>query len=253
MTSQGGEVGLASGSQIEDLLPNLIKVKAAGAEFVISDCDGDRAIVRETFQMNVYRYHPRPRDLVVDVGAHKGIFATWCALHGAHVLAFEPCVDSYQALLRNVYMNRLEDRVSPRNLAIWSQACRLPLYHWPGDAGGNSLTENTRVEAEEVFCTTLEEVFHSIGWCDFLKVDCEGSEFEIVGNAPQEVLKRVGALSIEVHSPALDPGGREHPVKFTAYTPERYAKIIDNLQVAGFRIEELRARNGDPNYIYATR
>lgn len=228
-------------------------MQAGNARLLISNCDGDRAIVRETWEMNVYRYQPRPRDLVVDVGAHKGIFAVWCALHGAFVHAYEPCLASFSTLLLNAQMNRVEGRISARLAAIWSVACRLPLYHWPGDAGGNSLTENTRAEAEEVFCTTLDEAFRYVGWCDLLKVDCEGSEFEIVGNAPQEVLKRVGAVSIEVHSPALDPGGREHPVKFTAYTPERYAKVIENLRVAGFAIEELRARNGDPNYIYATR
>lgn len=42
-------------------------------------------------------------------------------------------------------------------------------------------------------------------------------------------------------------------MKFTAYTEERYLKMLAMLHVAGFQIEELRARNGDPNYIYATR
>jgi FkbM family methyltransferase len=235
------------------LTPSLVSVRAGNAQLLISDSEGDRAIVRETWEMNVYRYHPRPRDLVVDVGAHKGIFATWCALHGAFVHAYEPCLESFEALLRNAHMNHVETWISPRNLAVWSHACRLPLYYWPGDPGGNSLTENTRRESEDVLCTTLDEAFRYIRWCDFLKIDCEGSEFEIVGNAPQEVLQRCGAVSIEVHSPALDPGGREHPVKFTAYTPQRYAKMMDNLKVAGFKLEELRARNGDPNYIYATR
>lgn len=235
------------------MTPSLVTVLAGNAKLLISDADGDRAIVRETWEMNVYRYSPRPNDIVVDVGAHKGIFAVWCAAHDAFVHAYEPCRASFQALLVNRGMNHLEHRITPRNLAVWSKACRLPLYHWPEDAGGNSLTENTRRDSEDVLCTTLDEIFTYIGWCDFLKVDCEGSEFEIVGNAPQEVLKRVGAVSIEVHSPALDPGGRDHPVKFTAYTPQRYAKVIDNLRAAEFKIEELRAANGDPNYIYARR
>ena len=63
----------------ESLTPSEVLVTAGNARLLIGDCDGDRAIVRETWEMNVYRYHPRPNDIIVDVGAHRGIFSIWCA------------------------------------------------------------------------------------------------------------------------------------------------------------------------------
>ena len=234
------------------MTPSDVIVRAGPARLLISDSPGDLAIVDEVWRQNAYRYHPRPNDIVVDVGAHKGIFSTWCAMHGAFVHAYEPSKASFETMLINLRLNSVETRVTARNMAIWSQACRLPLYHWPGDAGGNSLLE-VRQDSEDVLCTTLEEAFTYVRWCDFLKVDTEGAEFEILGYASDSVLQRVGALAVEIHSPALDPGGREHPVKFTAYTDEKYERIVDRLRRNGFVLEELRAANGDPNYVYAKR
>jgi FkbM family methyltransferase len=220
---------------------------------LLKNSDGDRAIVKEIWEMNVYRYYPQPGHVVVDIGAHRGVFATWAALHGALVFAFEPCRKTFEDLVANVQMNHLEGRVRPQNLGIWSKACALPLYYWPDDAGGNSLVESTRTSSEQVLCTTLEDVFRTIRWCDFLKIDCEGAEFEILQYVSDEVLAKVSALSAEIHSPALDPGGREHPVKFTAYDAGRYQAILARLSGHFNMMDTLKARNNDPNYLYCRR
>lgn len=227
-------------------------IEAGNAKFLLEDHKGDRAIVWEVWESNAYRYSPKPNDVVIDCGAHKGIFAVWAALHGAMVYAYEPCLASYETLLMNIHMNHVEHLVRPRNMAVWSKACRLPLYHWPGDAGGNSLLENTRHDAEDVLCTTLEDAMLNVKWCDFLKFDTEGSEFQVLGFVPDSVLERIGAISAEIHSPALDPGGRVNPQKFTAYSDKAFGQIVANLE-RHFAVEVLRANNGDPNYIYATR
>ena len=227
-------------------------MQAGNAKYLLSGSIGDCAIVKEIWEQNVYRYHPRPNDVVMDIGGHKGVFSVWAALHGAFVYAFEPCRESYENLLLNAEMNDVADRICARNMGIWSQACRLPLYYWPGDAGGNSLVENTRRDSEDALCISLALAFNDIRWCDFMKFDTEGSEFEVFQYVPDSILERIGALSIEIHSPALDPGGRANPQKFTAYSDERYALIVARLS-KHFHIEELRAGNGDPNYLYCTR
>ena len=227
-------------------------MQVGGLKLLLSEHEGDKAIVQEMWGMNVYRYHPEPMDIVIDIGAHRGIFATWAAAHGAHVFAYEPCRDSYEALCINTEQNHFQHLISSRNMAVWSQSCRMQLYHWPADAGGHSLMETTRSVAEEVLCTTLHEIFTHIRWCDFLKVDCEGSEFEILGTAPSYVLQKIGRMAVEVHSPAMDPGGREHPMKFTAYTEQKFQRILDVLE-PHFNVEILRARNGDPNYLYCVK
>jgi FkbM family methyltransferase len=236
----------------ESWTPSQRIVQAGSAKYLLEDHQGDRAIVWEIWESNAYRYHPKPNDVVLDVGGHKGVFSVWAALHGAMVYSYEPCLASYETLLLNIHMNHVEHLVRPRNMAVWVEACRLPLYHWPGDAGGNSLLENTRQDAEDVLCTTLEDAMLNVRWCDFLKCDIEGGEMQVLGFAPDSVLERIGSISAEIHSPALDPGGRENPVKFTAYNEQDFNRIINNLG-KHFAVEVLRANNGDPNYIYATR
>ena len=230
--------------------PSTHIVRAGNARLLLDDSEGNRAIVKEIWEWNVYRYHPRPNDIVLDIGANTGVFTVWAALHGAFVHAYEPCRTTYENLLMNVKMNGLETRVCARNMGLWSQACRLPLYYWPADPGGHSLVENSRRDSEDVLCTTFDELMTHIKTVDFLKMDVEGSEQELLTYVSDDILDRISAMSVEIHSPALDPGGREHPVKFTAYKDEAYAAIVSRLEKHFGTVEELRARNGDPNYLF---
>lgn len=54
----------------------------------------------------------------------------------------------------------------------------------------------------EVDCVPLKEVLSQIGKCDFLKIDCEGAEHEILFNTLVEYLGRVNRISGECHNPA---------------------------------------------------
>jgi FkbM family methyltransferase len=56
-------------------------------------------------------------------------------------------------------------------------------------------------EVVVVSATTIESVFlgHSVERCRLLKVDCEGSEYDILTKVPDEVLDRVDNMIVEVH------------------------------------------------------
>ena len=57
------------------------------------------------------------------------------------------------------------------------------------------------IKAIEVPCLGLFDVFeeHKIDRCDLLKLDCEGAEYEVLYNAPEEVLNKIDQMAIEVH------------------------------------------------------
>ena len=40
---------------------------------------------------------------------------------------------------------------------------------------------------------------HAIAQCDWLKLDCEGAEYEILYQAPPEIFERITAISLETH------------------------------------------------------
>jgi hypothetical protein len=57
-------------------------------------------------------------------------------------------------------------------------------------------------EGEEVPAITLQQIFdrHGITRCDFLKMNCEGAEYEILYRTPPEYLRRVERIALEYHA-----------------------------------------------------
>ncbi len=164
----------------------------------------------------------RADDVVVDIGAHIGIFTIYAARKAreGRVLAFEPDAENYAMLTRNLALNPQLAHVSAFNQAIWSSEGKRNLFRADGYwSGGHSLFENwmddysagegveeqvdqTGAATIEVECTTLPRLMEANGLdrIDFLKVDCEGSEYEILLNLPEEELLRIKSMSLEYHA-----------------------------------------------------
>jgi FkbM family methyltransferase len=57
-------------------------------------------------------------ETLLDVGANVGIYTLYAALRGHKVLAIEPEAQNYALLNRNIYLNRMHDRITALNLAL---------------------------------------------------------------------------------------------------------------------------------------
>jgi len=137
---------------------------------------------------------------VLDIGAHVGAFtaALARALPGAEVTAFEPSADRVAYLRRNIVGNELADRVTVVEAAVGGRPGRqllvgLEMVPGPGgiDPGG---------EGEMVDVVGFDDVMDAIeGRVDVVKMDCEGSEYDIVASASAAVLLRIDRLVLEYH------------------------------------------------------
>lgn len=181
--------------------------------------------------------------IVVDVGAYNGDSATFFALKGARrVIALEPYQSNYLLACENVERMGLSDRVELLPIGLGAMEGRLPFRVAPTslDAntfpeGGSALQRFIRYEVTtevEVWTlptllarTDLEEV-------DFLKLDCEGCEFGVIGSLSEVELRRVCCWHIEYHA-------RPEP-------------LIRKLQSAGFRVRKEKDR-GILGYLVAER
>ena len=57
------------------------------------------------------------------------------------------------------------------------------------------------VKATQVESVTLDSIMDDlrIGKCDFLKMDCEGAEYEILRNTSRRTFRKIGRISMECH------------------------------------------------------
>lgn len=150
-------------------------------------------------------YEIRAGESVVDVGANIGVFAAYAATRapGVRVFAYEPFPGNAEWLRRNVAESGLAN-VTVRQQAVAGGRGARVLHVFPESWIVHSLVLEDERATEEVTvdCVTLDDVLeeNGIGLCDLLKLDCEGSEYEILQGCSPQALARVRRIVGEYHN-----------------------------------------------------
>ncbi len=144
-------------------------------------------------------------DVMIDIGAHVGMISILYAklYPELTIYAFEPMPRNYKTLIKNIELNNVTN-VIPHNLAITKDGRDISMVIGLNNTGGatqclNNIHLGENHENAEVSSLTLNEVFerYKVSTCKVLKVDCEGSEYEILLNT--NVLSSVENIIGEFH------------------------------------------------------
>lgn len=140
---------------------------------------------------------------VIDVGAGLGDFTICVAQRypQSRVYAYEPFPESFALLEENLALNDIQN-VHAYPYAVGSQDGTLELRFISSEAVQHTTT-STEQESDtlEVQSITLERILsqHALDVCHYLKMDCEGAEYDILLNAASEVLRRIENVCLEYH------------------------------------------------------
>jgi FkbM family methyltransferase len=180
-----------------------------GVRFRLRRGLSDSLVILENWWLNEYfRKVKRVNSelVVIDIGAHIGSFSLLAATKlNARVFAFEPDPKNFRLFLENIRANNLEDKITAFNLAVVGKKRRKVRINLDiVNPGENSVFPSKKgrgggwIETETI---SLEAVFrkNKITHCDFLKADCEGSEYEIFEFSPESIWKKVDQLVMEYH------------------------------------------------------
>jgi FkbM family methyltransferase len=172
------------------------------------------ADVLDEFARGMYRIGElrfRKGDIVVDVGAHIGGVSVILATlqPKIRIIAYEPSSSNFAMLTENLRANRITNVTAVRE-AVTGEPGEMTLT-WSATATAGSIVglpdesrrkrEAAGWSSETVRCVTLDQVFeqHGIDRCAWLKLDCEGAEWDIMAKA--NVLERIDRISLELHLP----------------------------------------------------
>lgn len=178
-----------------------------GTKYFVRAGSNDLAAVNETAIVNPYLAAPgivlAADATVVDIGAYIGDFTMQAAraCPRGRVIAVEPAGANVDMIVTQMSLNRIT-HVEPVHAAIGGA---------PGRVGVTSQGVSGRVDergmrdasgggAENVEMITLAQLLDRcrIGIVDLLKIDCEGSEWDILP-AADPVLPRVRQIAMEFH------------------------------------------------------
>jgi FkbM family methyltransferase len=166
---------------------------------------------------------------VVDIGAGAGDFAISVALRApkSRVLAFEPWRESFDLMQENLALNGVEN-VQAFAEAVAGRRGELLLTSPTGIEGQHRTTSDASgsgkpadASALRVPAVQLAEAFDRSGVavCDFLKIDCEGGEYDILFHAGEAALRRVRHIAMEYHD---------------GVTPWSHRDLVSFLEANGF-------------------
>lgn len=143
---------------------------------------------------------------VIDIGANVGFFSFFMQFRypGAQIYAFEPMPFNFNVLQKYVKESRFKT-LFPVNKAVAGTTGKL-LLHYAGDHAyttmASTFKNQRKVHSLDVEAVSLEQIFSDYGLqtVDLLKMDCEGSEYDILYKTPVALFQKINALCIETHN-----------------------------------------------------
>jgi FkbM family methyltransferase len=212
-------IGFCRGSQTPlSLVLDTLRLK--GSPFIAIATDGIKLELRPrrgesfTFFENLVRrdYLKNgmalyPGAVVIDVGANIGSFTLLAAsIVGVNgrVYAFEPVGETFARLERNISLNRLRNVVPCREAVGGEEGSITINTHEKSAYASATATYEHTGAAETVRCSTVQGMIdrYRLERVDFLKVDCEGSEYEIFRSMTPSTASKICQIAMEVHPTA---------------------------------------------------
>lgn len=142
-----------------------------------------------------YQYHKyeralafcKDRRLALDVGAHVGLWGWFMARDFEDVAGFEP-MKAHQAC----WYENMKDRPNAElyEVAVGAEAGSVAMHTTPHSSGGTYVIGGSDIE--QITIDSLN--FHGV---DFIKVDCEGYELNVLQGARETILKHKPVIVVE--------------------------------------------------------
>ena len=192
---------------------------------------------KEIFTAEIYQFKTtNPHPIILDCGANIGLSTLYFAMQypNASIHAFEPDASIFYLLQKNIQDNHLSN-VTLHNQAIWTQDTELSFSNKGSEA---SQIDATGQSPTKVKATRFADFLKQFEKVDFVKMDIEGAEFEVVQDCADQ-LHKIQNFFLEYHG--------------TSSETQKLITLLDFVKKAGFRVYiKMAADNLDIPFVQQT-
>lgn len=173
----------------------------------------DEVILTDEYQKSRFfapKYKPREDHIIIDIGAHIGVFSLLAAekVKKGRVYSIEADEENYRWLKINVESNNLSN-ISTYLLALADYRGTGKLYSG-NESWAHSLckpiSENYKIVTTDTLANFITD--NNIHHVDYMKINVEGAEYSILLSTPKSIMKRIKLMFIEFH-PSNDHNERD--------------------------------------------
>jgi FkbM family methyltransferase len=179
---------------------------------------------------------------IIDIGGNIGVFALYALNDTNNVLVYcyEPVPKTYTLLLENIKLNHFNKKIIPIQKAVSGKSGRTKLFLGVGSPF-HSLCNTTGPRKDinkntiNIATTSLKDVFdkNKIATCDILKIDCEGSEFDILFNTPKAYFDKIKEIRMEYHLLGQKNANLKKLIKFLQQNDFKIVKLYNDSKAIG--------------------
>ncbi|MFA6253142.1 MAG: FkbM family methyltransferase [Patescibacteria group bacterium] len=191
-----------------DKVLNGSEVEVSGEDFIIQDNiylrqgTSDTFVYKEIFIDKSYENCVAAlskESTVIDLGAHIGMFSIYCAGRCQQVFAYEAHRKNFDLAKKNI-VNLNISNVSLFNLAVWSKSDEIVYLDDTETAqtGEYAINRDGKMEVKTISLVDIFS-FNNINFCDLLKIDIEGAEYEVLMSAPIDIFQKIKVIFFEYH------------------------------------------------------
>ncbi len=196
--------------------------------------------LHEFEDMSFLLHFLRKEDLFVDVGANVGSYTILSAAHiGAETISIEPVPETFEHLMRNVALNRIQNRVMACNIALGSSKGVLE-FTSSLDTVNHVATPSDKGRIS-VPVDTLDDIVAGKQTPILLKIDVEGFETEVMKGASKTLLQRdLKGIIIELNGSGSRYGYDEGKIHqelvgagFAPYSYQPFERKLNRVETYG--------------------
>lgn len=160
----------------------------------------------------------KDNSIVIDVGANIGVFSIYAVSTSKNtkVYSYEPMMGNYNLLAENIELNKLDKKILPFQLGVGSKKEKRRLFLAGGSPFHSLYSTEENTEFLDINVISLKNIFdeNHIECCDILKSDCEGAEFEMFYNTPDEYFEKIKEIRLEYHNQKNEDYNVKSLIKF---------------------------------------
>lgn len=183
----------------------LVKKKIDGFYILYRKNTVDENVLEESFKKDIFlrplNYKIKKNDIIIDVGAYIGTFSLLASSKAPEgtVYAIEPCLDNFKILKKNIELNKSKNIICA-NVALGKIEGAVKLFHNAEDWGHSTTKKSEEYEIVKMISLNNFFINNNIDRCNFMKMNCEGAEFEIMLNTPSNYIKKIEMGVILYHN-----------------------------------------------------